>query len=272
MHLREGRAIGASDRAGTLRVVVVNETLARLYLDGLARAVGRHIKWGSPQSPHPWLTVVGVARDVKVRAPDRPVEPAIYFPALQQDSGVVVSMMRTISYVVRTAGDPAPLLPALRRAVHDVDPTLPVAHLRPMTEVVDLSIADRRFNTFLLGAFALVALALASIGIYGLIAYSVVQRTREMGVRLAIGATPADVVRLVVGQGTRVAAVGVAIGLAGAVATTRVMRTLLFDVNPFDPASFAFAAALLLFVAVVASLLPAWRASRTDPQVAIRSD
>jgi putative ABC transport system permease protein len=267
-----GRGIGTGDRSGTLPVVVVNETLARLYLGGADRAMGRRLKWGSAASPDPWLTVVGVVGDVKVRAPDQPAEPALYFPALQADSGAASTLLRTTSYVVRTAGEPEPLIPALRRAVRQVDPALPVVHLRPMTEVVDLSLADRRFNTFLLGAFALVALALASAGIYGLVAYSVVQRTREIGVRLAVGATPADILRLVVGQGARLAAAGVVVGFVGALALTRLLRTLLFDVSPFDPGSFVVAAALLLVVAVVASLLPAWRASRTDPQVAIRSD
>ena len=141
-----------------------------------------------------------------------------------------------------------------------------------MTDIIDLSIADRRFNTYLLGAFAALALALASVGIYGLIAYSVIQRSREIGVRLALGALPGDVVRLVLGQGTRLATVGVVFGLLASLAFTRVMRTLLFEVSPFDVVSFASASALLLGVAVVASLIPAWRAARTDPQTVMRAE
>ena len=184
-------------------------------------------------------------------------------------------MMRSFAFVARARGNDGhdgTLMHDITRVLRDIDPEIPMVGPRLMTDVIGVSLAGRRFNTYLLGAFALLALVLSSVGIYGLIAYLVVQRSREIGVRLALGALPRDVVRLVLTQGTRLAAAGVLLGLAGALALTRIMRTVLFEVSPFDVVSFAGAAALLLAVAVAASLLPAWRAARTDPQLAMRSD
>jgi len=184
----------------------------------------------------------------------------------------LTGMMRSFAFVARARGDDAALIREMRRVVRSVDPDMPIVGPMRMTDVAATSIAGRRFNTYLIATFALLALALASVGIYGLVAYSVVQRSREIGVRLALGALPGSVIRLVIGQGARLAAVGIVIGLAGALALTRAMQSLLFDVSPFDVTSFASAAALLLLVAVLASLLPAWRASRTDPQAVMRAD
>jgi predicted permease len=269
--IRSGRALGDGDRAGTLPAVMVNQALEKRFF-GSRGAVGRRIKWGSPGSTDPWLTIVGVAADVKESGLDQPTEPQIYFPIQQQDSTAVQGLLRAVTYVVRTSRDPRSLMNAVRQAVRESDPNLPIVALQPMTDVVSTSVSERRYNTLLLSAFALLALTLASVGIYGLIAFSVVQRTREIGVRLALGATSLDVLRLVVGQGTRLALVGVGIGLVGAVAITRLLRTLLFDVSPLDPAAFVGASAALLVVAVVASYLPARRASRIDAQSAIRAE
>jgi ABC-type antimicrobial peptide transport system permease subunit len=180
--------------------------------------------------------------------------------------------MRDMAYVVRATGNPHGLFNSIRRTVREIDPAIPVLDLRSVDETVDLSVATRRFNTTLLGAFALLALVLAAVGLYGLMAYSVVQRTREIGIRLAIGATPTDVLQLVVGQAARIAGVGILIGLVGALGLTRIMRTLLFDVSPLDPPTFAAAAVLLLGIASLASYIPARRAARIDPQSAIRAD
>jgi putative ABC transport system permease protein len=180
--------------------------------------------------------------------------------------------MRDMAYIVRATGNPHGLFNSIRRTVREIDPAIPVLDLRSVDETVDLSVATRRFNTTLLGAFALLALVLAAVGLYGLMAYSVVQRTREIGIRLAIGATPTDVLQLVVGQAARIAGVGILIGLVGALGLTRIMRTLLFDVSPLDPATFTAAAALLLGIASLASYIPARRAARIDPQSAIRAD
>jgi len=178
--------------------------------------------------------------------------------------------MRTASYVVRTDADVGQTMNEMRRAIHELDPELPLVGLQPLSNIVSISLAERTFNTLLLGAFAVLALVLAAVGIYGLIAYAVVQRTREIGIRLAIGATPANVLGLVVADGARLAAIGAAIGLVGAFAFTRVMRSVLFDIAPFDPIAIAGASAVLLGVAVLASWLPARRAARIDPLTAIR--
>jgi len=269
--IRRGRALDRSDVKGSLRVAVVNEALAKKFF-GDRGAIGRRLKSGSPESHEAWLTVVGVAADVKETGLDQTTEPAIYFPALQEDSIAAQNFIRSVAYVVRTDGDLDATMRDMTRTIRAADPTLPLIGMRRLTDVVDVSVAERRFNTLLLGAFAILALVLAAVGIYGLMAYSVVQRTREIGIRLAIGATPSSVLGLVVGQGARIAVAGVVIGLIGCVALTRVLGTLLFDVSPFDPIAFGVAAALLLGVAAVASYLPARRAARIDPQSAIRSE
>ncbi|MFI5228857.1 MAG: ADOP family duplicated permease [Gemmatimonadales bacterium] len=272
IRLLAGRSVDANDVRGRLPVVVVNDALASHFFGSSANAVGKRIKWGTAASQDPWLTIIGVTEDVKDAGLDQKQEWSVYFPALQAPDVNVTGMMRSFSFVARGRGDDAALVRDMRRVVRSIDPDMPVVGPTRMTDIAGTSLAGRRFNTYLIAAFALLALALASVGIYGLVAYSVVQRSREIGVRLALGALPASVVRLVIGQGARLACVGIAIGLAGALALTRVMRSLLFDVSPFDIVSFASAALLLLAVAVLASLLPAWRASRTDPQAVMRAD
>jgi predicted permease len=269
-----GRYVDGSDTRDRVPVVVVNQALAEHFFGarGAREAVGKRIKWGSPQSTSPWLTIVGVTANVKDTGLDQDQEWSVYFPALQAPDVNLTGMMRSMSFVARTIGGDASVVRAVRDVVRTIDPDMPIVGPRLMTDVIGASMADRRFNTYLLGAFALLALVLAAIGIYGLIAFAVVQRTREMGVRLALGAHPADLVRLVLGDGARLAGVGIVLGLLGALSLTRVMRTLLFHVSPFDPASFAGAAVLLLAVAIAASILPAWRAARTDPHVAMRAE
>jgi predicted permease len=266
--LREGRFLTAADIPGSLPVVVVNEALARRYFGSAASAIGRRLKQGSAQIASPWLTIVGIIADVKEDGLDQPVRPAIYLPALQEGHA------RGLAYVVRVRGegDVGRAMLAVQRIVRREDPELPLIGLRTLSDMIGVSVAGRLFNTVLLTAFALLALSLAAVGVYGLVAYSVVQRTREIGVRMAMGATRGDVVRLVLGQGTRLAAAGVALGLGGAVLASRIASTLLFEVSPFDPATFVGSALLLFGIAALASLLPALRASRIDPQVAIRAE
>jgi putative ABC transport system permease protein len=269
--IRAGRSFNQQDTRSTPPVAIVNEVLARQYYPGV-NPVGRRIKWGSPASPSPWATIVGVSATAKTSSLDSPDEPALYFPAVQIDSSIVERMMRGMVYVVRTDGDPSTLFNAIRRTVKDADPELPIVGLRTVDEIITRSVAGRRFNTALLGGFALLAIVLAAVGIYGLMAYAVVQRTREIGIRLAVGATPVDVFRLVIGQATRTTVVGIAIGVVGALVMTRVMTTLLFDVSPFDPTTFIASSVLLLLIAAIATYLPARRAARIDPQSAIRMD
>jgi hypothetical protein len=252
-------------------VVVINETMALKYY-GNGNPVGRQFKWGPPDSPVPLREIVGVVADVKQRTLDEEPMPAVYHAVFQQDTGIQVPMYRGLSYVVRTRMAPTSLAASLRTAVRTVDPKLVVLNVLPMETIVGNTIASRKFNAALLGLFAALALALAATGVYGVLQYSVIQRRREMGIRIAIGATSSDMIRLIVGQAVGLAAIGVAIGLAGAFALTRVIRSLLFNIDPLDALTFGASAAVLLLIAVLSSYLPARRALRIDPTVAMRAD
>jgi putative ABC transport system permease protein len=181
-------------------------------------------------------------------------------------------MVRGQSYLVRTAGDPSAAFSAIRRTVKEFDGLMPISGLSSMGDLLFATIADRQFNMFLLGVFAAVALCLAAVGIYGLIAYSVAQRRRELGIRLAIGAMPRDVLILVMRQGALLAMVGIVIGSLGAIAATRWMRSMLFQVDPLDPLTFGAVAVALAMVAIGASWVPALRAARVSPVTAMRND
>jgi putative ABC transport system permease protein len=270
--LRTGRTFSTSDDAAHEPVAIIGESLARQRFGGM-NAVGRRLKWGGLDSPQPWRTIVGIVADVKQTGLAQQ-EPAasIYMPAAQLDSGPVVSMVRGQSYVVRTAGDPRATVRAVRRAVQDFDGLMPITGLAQMNELLSSTIADRKFNTFLLGAFAAVALSLAAVGIYGLIAYSVAQRTRELGIRIALGAVPRDVLLLVIRQGVTLALAGIVIGSLGAIALTRWMRSMLFQVDPLDPLTFAAVGVALAAVAIGATWAPALRAARVSPVTAMRND
>ena len=270
--LRVGRTFNTSDIAGREPVAVIGETLAKERFGGM-NAVGRRLKWGGPDSPQPWRTIVGIVADVKQSGltQEEPT-PAIYMPAAQMDSGLVVSIVRGQSYLVRTAGDPRASFTAIRRVVKEFDGLMPITALSSMDDLLSATIADRKFNMFLLSVFAAVALSLAAVGIYGLIAYSVAQRTRELGIRIAIGAVPRDVLLLVLRQGARLALAGIVIGSLGAVALTRWMRSMLFQVDPLDPLTFAAVGLALAAVAIGATWAPALRAARVSPVTAMRND
>jgi putative ABC transport system permease protein len=267
--IRAGFSFTGRETTQSPKVAIVNETLARRFLAG-GNPIGQRIKWGSLSSTDPWCTVIGVVGDMKTAALDAPQEPMVYFPALQADTGTVTRFMRSATYVVRTGGDPSAVFGAVRQAVKTADPELPIVGPGLVADGIARTLAGREFNTVLLGGFALLALVLAAAGIYGLMAYAVTQRTREIGIRLAIGATPVDVLRLVVGQTTRVALVGLVTGLIGALALTRVLRSMLFDVSPLDPITFVAATLVLFGIAVLAGYIPARRAAGIDPQSAIR--
>jgi putative ABC transport system permease protein len=269
--LRAGRVFNENDTKGTPGVVVINETMARKYY-GNANPVGRKFKWGSPDSPVPLREIIGVVADVKHRTLDEEPTPAVYHAVLQQDTGVVVPMYRGLTYVVRSRTAPASLTGSLRTAVRSVDPNLVVLNVLSMDTIVGDTIASRKFNATLLGLFAALALALAATGVYGVLQYSVIQRRREMGIRIAIGATSSDMIRLIVGQALGLAGIGVAIGVAGAFALTRVIRALLFNTDPLDGLTFAAGAAVLLVIAGLSSYLPARRALRIDPTIAMRAE
>ena len=270
--LRAGRTFTTSDMAGREPVAIIGETLAKQRYGGTS-AVGRRLKWGGLDSPQPWRTIVGVVADVKQSglSQEEPT-PAIYMPAAQLDSGPVVSIVRGQSYLLRTAGDPGTAFSAIRRAVREFDGLMPITGLSSMDDLLFATIADRRFNMFLLGAFAAVALTLAAVGIYGLIAFSVAQRTRELGIRIALGALPGDVLLLVMRQGARLALTGILVGSLGAIVSTRWMRSMLFQVDPLDPLTFAVVGIALAAVAIGATWAPALRAARVNPVTAMRTD
>jgi putative ABC transport system permease protein len=262
--VREGRAFTDGDGGGAPEVVILNRALARrLYGDG--GAVGRRLKLVSPDQGDGWRTVVGVVDDVRYSGLDDPGEAAIYTPFAQ-------TPFLWTYVMVRTQGPPMALAAAVRTAVSGVDPSLEAAAVKPMTDVMAETVAQPRFNVLLLSALAGLALVLAAVGIYGVISYSVAQRTREIGIRMALGADRRDVVRLVTGESLRLAAMGVVAGLLGAAAGARVLSTLLFEVKPTDPATYACAAGFLVLVALAASAVPAWRATRVAPVSALRAE
>ena len=262
--VRDGRAFVDSDAAGAPEVVILNRSLAR-RLYGEASAIGRRIRLVNPEEGAGWRTVVGVVDDVRYSGLDDPGEAAIYTPFAQ-------TPFLWTYVMVRTTGPPMALAGAIRQAVASVDPTLEAAAVKPMTEVVSQTVAQPRFNVVLLSGFAFLALLLAAVGIYGVLSYSVAQRTKEIGIRMALGAGRGDVLRLITGEGLRLTIAGVVVGLAASAAGARVLSTLLFEVKPLDPGTYAAAASFLVMVAVAATVAPAWRATRVAPVSALRSE
>jgi putative ABC transport system permease protein len=270
--LREGRAFDARDDEGAPSVAAVNEAMARSYWPGES-AIGKRFKVGSPDSPQPWMTIVAVVSDVRQMGADAPVKPEMYVPYRQAAPywpKPPYSFFTPRDLVVRTSGDPQNLVASVRNAIHEVDPYQPISGVRTMDEVLGVETAQRRLGMILLTAFAALALLLASLGIYGVLAFFVVQHTQEIGVRLALGARPSDVLRLVVGRGMKLALAGVGVGLAASLGLARLLTSLLYGVSPGDPATYALVAVLLTCVALLACLIPARRATKVDPMVALR--
>jgi putative ABC transport system permease protein len=260
----QGRAIDDRDRTGGEAVVVINRTLAmQLFPNG--DAVGHRLKIVNPEQSPDWRTIVGVVGNIKYQRLDEDAPQTIYTPFAQ-------TPFMWLYVMVRTNVAANSMMPTLRSAVTAVEPSLTAANIRPMTDIVDQSFAEPRFTMLLVSAFAVLALVLSSIGIYGVIAYSVAQRTQEIGVRMALGARRLDVMQLVVGEGIAIAAVGVSVGLAGAFALSRLMRTMLVGVSPHDPLTFVSGAVILLTIAVAASCVPALRAARVEPVTALRAE
>jgi predicted permease len=264
LHLVEGRFFSARDTETTSPVVVVNESAARQYFDG--HAVGSRVQLFGPAP----LEVVGEVGDVRHTGLDAAPQPEMYLLASQVPGQMPMAGPGGTTVVVRSAGDPLTVAPFLRQAVLDLDHDIPLDNVMTMEARVSASVAGPRFYAVLLGTFALLALMLASVGLYGVLAYNVTQRHREIGVRMALGAERRDVLRLVVRQGLLLTFVGVAIGIAGALGATRFLETLLFGVTPNDPATYLGICALLVGVAMLACWVPARRASRVDPMAALR--
>jgi putative ABC transport system permease protein len=259
--IRAGRDFTSRDGVpGSPGVVIVSEAMVRRFWPGID-PIGRRLRPGRSQN---WQTVVGVAADLRHLSLDSDPNPMVYFP--------YDGSWNPMSVGLRASGDPAAIGPAIRRAVSSIDPLLPVANVRRVADMVAGSLGPRRFNATLLAVFAAIALVLASVGLYGAISYAVARRTREIGVRMALGAGPRDIVRMVIGEGMRLVAIGLAAGLAAATALTWTLSSLLFGVGAGDPATFAAITALLLAVAFVATYVPARRAARVDPMLAIRCE
>ncbi len=266
----QGRGFEATDRIGAPGVAVINRTLARQVWPG-GDALGQRILLGGGATDSLWRTVVGIVGDVRHRGLDAEPRPEIYLPHAQFPAGTGTPL-RTLCLVLRTEGDPVQLTGPLRAAVAELDPDIPLADVQTMEEALGAWAAERKFTMLLVGGFALLALTLGAVGVYGVMAHLVVQRTREIGIRIALGALPREILALVLSQGAWLAALGIVAGLIGALGATRLLAGLLFGVGPTDPATFVATAAALAFVAVIASLLPALRAVRTDPITALRSE
>jgi putative ABC transport system permease protein len=268
--LRAGRFLTDDDGLTPARVVVISEMLARSMWPN-QDPVGRQIKWGIDESRAPWMTIVGVVGDVNQSALGTSVIPQTYEPTDQQGNGAA-DFYRRVNLIARATGDANAALAAIRAAVHRLDPELPVTDATTVLDVVNQSVKPQRFSMTVVGVFALVALALAAIGIYGVLANAVTQQTHEIGVRMALGATAADVMWSVLRRALTLMAIGVALGTAGSLALARLVAALLYEIRPTDGVTFAGAALLLALLAVIASLVPAWRATRVDPLIALRAE
>jgi putative ABC transport system permease protein len=260
--LVRGRFFADADTLEAQRVAVVDEAAARRFWPD-EDPVGHRFKPGGRNSQAPWVTVVGVVGNIKTEGFDQPDQPHLYM-CMFQNVGYAMAVY------LRADGDPKSLTQALRREVQAVDPNLPVFGERTLEEVVSASLAQRRFALQVVGGFGVLALLLAGVGIYGVVAYSVSQRTREIGIRLALGASSGAILRWVFGQGMRLTLVGLGAGLAGALVLTRLLRGLLFGVETTDPLTYAALALLLAAVALLACYVPARRATKVDPMVALR--
>ncbi|HET6934958.1 MAG TPA: ABC transporter permease, partial [Candidatus Angelobacter sp.] len=264
--LVEGRFFTENDENGKLPVAIIDEATARRYWwpdhDPVGRRLRIRLRFGE-SSVSPWSTVVGVVKNIKHDGLDVDGVPHIYVP-LNQFIG------RSLSLALRTSLPARTLEPQIRGAVQSVDPGLPVFGVTSMDEILDASLASRRFSANLVAGFAGGALLLASIGIYGLLAYMVGQRSRELGLRLALGAQSGDVLRLVLRKGVVLAGLGIVAGVIFSASTASMMATLLYGVRPLDPAVFLIVPLLLLVVAIAASYIPAWRATKVNPIVALR--
>ena len=261
--VRRGRGIEPADREGSLPVVVINEAAARRYFPR-EDPIGKRLTWFSYDAVEgPPRTIVGVVGDLRHVSLESEPEPEVYFAHAQVP-------LRSMSVVIRTTGDPFALAPSIRQELRAIAPTLPAPRVATLESVVADSVARPRMVASMLALFAATALVLASIGIFGLLSYSVAQRTREIGIRLALGARASEVVRMFVLRAARLVGTGLVIGLAGAYALTRSLRSLLFGVSPSDPATLVAVVLLLALSALVATLIPARRAAAVDPVLALR--
>ncbi len=267
MKLRAGREFNDADKADSGKVLIVNETLARRLWPG-EDPLGKYLKQGWPETPEadaPWREIVGVVPDVKLDGVDQDVPMQAFLPIVQEPA-------RSVAIVARTSGAVDSVIRPLEAAVQAVDRELPVTRVLPMTALMQTAIARQRLSAVILGLFAAVAVLLAAVGLYGVVSQSVTERTREIGIRMALGSARGGVVKLFVLHGIWTAAVGTVVGLAGAFVLSRWMTALLFEITPTDPVTFATVALVLLAVAAAACYIPARRAAHMDPLAALRGD
>jgi putative ABC transport system permease protein len=262
--LLEGRGFESRDDERGEKVVVVNESFARLWGEG--SAIGRRIRWADAQRDQTPMRIVGVVRDIHSRGLDKDEGPAVYAPMRQ----ITFPWLRWFTFALRAGGDAAALTGASRDALLGIDPDQPVFQIRTLENALASSVAERRFHLLLVQAFAAVALVLAALGVYGVISHTVSERTREIGLRVSLGARRRDILRLFVGRGMRFSLLGILAGLAAAAGLTRFMASMLFGIEPVDPWTFGTVALILGAVALAASFVPARRAAGFDPAKALR--
>jgi putative ABC transport system permease protein len=260
--LKRGRFFTEADDRQAPQVVLIDEALVQRYFNN-RDPLGVRMKRGGPSSEAPWMTIVGIVGNVKSDGFDQPDQPHLYFPIFQNP-------VKAMAIYLRSDVAPSSLTQPLREQVRAVDRDLPVFGERTMAQVASESVSRRRFAMQLVGLFGVLALLLAGVGIYGVIAYSVTQRTREIGIRVALGASRSAILRWVLRQGMILTIAGVGVGLLGALALTRLLRSLLFGVGPTDIVTFGVLAIVLTVVAMIACYVPARRATKVDPLVALR--
>ena len=260
IRLLKGRVFAGEDAAGAKPVTIINESLARTLFHE-RDPLGQHISFNAPRKS--WMEVVGVVSDTRNGTMEDKPGSELFMPYLQQPSFFM-------TYVVRTGLNPDSFAGVLRKVVQDVNQNQPVFGVRTMDEVITNQLASRKFSMLLLGLFALLALVLVAVGIFAVISYSVAQRTHEIGIRVALGAKRGDISRMVVAQGVKLTVIGVAVGIAGALALTRMLSSLLYGVKPTDPVTFIGVTLILTAAALLASYIPARRATKVNPIIALR--
>ena len=271
MTLRRGRQFNEGDVAGSEPVVIINEAFARRNFSDVEPLGQEVYVCCGERGDLAMRRVVGVISNTKQRGLDSPAPGTVFIPIGQATEGMG-EQTRFASFVLRAAGDPSALIAAVRSEISQLDPAVPVRGVRSMEQLVGTSVAPQRFNMSLLGLFAALGLVLAAVGIYGVIAYGVSQRTHEIGLRMALGAQAGDVMKMVVGRGMALAMIGVAVGLGASYALTRLMKTLLFGVSATDPLTFIVIALSLGLIALLACWIPARRAAKVDPMIALRCE
>jgi len=264
IRLLRGRGFTHADQENLPRVAMVNATLAQRLFPG-TDPIGKRFTFGNEPGRATWVTIVGVLADTKMYGLANPARLEVYVPFRQTASNGMVLL-------VKSGQEPTALVSAVRGIVASIDKEQPIFRIATMQEVVNASVSTRRITLILLGLFSALALVLAGIGIYGVISYSAAQRSREIGLRMALGAQRGDVMRLVLAQGGKISAAGIVIGSAASLGLTRLMAKLLYSVSVVDPATFAVVAFVLALIATVASYIPARRALRVDPLVALRNE